>query len=132
VGVLARPLDDSALLAFNQATNPHDFAPPPFWPSNLWQIRSENRQQPKCLSCPMPPFAIDGRPAGPTGAVVVRALITTDGRPVEIEVLVPLSPERDAQAIQAVKNWKFEPGRKTLGGTIVASEIATWIRFEAD
>jgi outer membrane biosynthesis protein TonB len=62
----------------------------------------------------------------------VRALITTDGRPVEIEVLVPLSPERDAQAIQAVKNWKFEPGRKTLGGTIVASEIATWIRFKAD
>ena len=132
VGVLSWPLDDSDYLAFTQSANPPDSAPPPFWPTDLGQIRTKNQQRPKCLSCPMPPFLVDGKPGGPTGRVLLTAVVTPDGRATDIQVQVPLSPERDAQAIAAMKRWRFEPGRKTIGGRIVASEFGIWIDFKPD
>jgi protein TonB len=45
------------------------------------------------------------------GAVLLEAVVDSNGRPTALRVLHALDPELDEQAIIAVRQWRFEPGR---------------------
>jgi TonB family protein len=65
------------------------------------------------------------------GTVVVEAIVTRDGRPTQIRLLRSLDPGGlDEQAVAAVAQWRFEPGR--LAGApvdvLVTISLDFWIR----
>ena len=62
--------------------------------------------------------------AGITGSVVLQAVISKEGDILNLEVLSPeVHPDLIAAAIDAVKNWKYEPTK--LNGENV--EVVTMI-----
>ncbi len=54
-------------------------------------------------------------------------IVGADGRPPQIRVVGSLGMWLDEKAIEAVRNWKFEPGKKD--GHPVATDIAVEVEF---
>lgn len=44
------------------------------------------------------------------GRVALRAVVNTAGRPTRIEVVESLDTRLDANAVEALEQWEFEPG----------------------
>jgi len=57
--------------------------------------------------------------------VLLRCLITPDGRATNISVAQGLGLGLDEKAIEAVRDWKFKPAR---GGD--GNSVQTWIYIE--
>ena len=67
---------------------------------------------PRVLFQPDPEYSEEARKAKYQGTVVLYAEIGTDGRTHNIRVQRSLGLGLDEKAIEAVRTWKFEPGRK--------------------
>jgi periplasmic protein TonB len=63
---------------------------------------------PKRIVYVEPVYPPDAKAAGIEGMVVLDAVIDTDGAVIAVEVLTSV-PELDQAAIDAVRQWKFEP-----------------------
>jgi len=74
-----------------------------------------------------PEFSEEARKAKYQGNCVLGLLVDANGRPTNIRVLNALGMGLDEKAIESVKNWKFEPGKKD--GHDVAVEIAVEVDF---
>lgn len=61
------------------------------------------------------------------GTVVLEVVVARDGMPAAIRVLRSLDPGLDAEAIAAVRQWHFAPGR--LGDTPVDVLVSIWVDF---
>jgi TonB family protein len=63
------------------------------------------------------------------GTVIMAAVIRTDGAPTDIEITRSLDAEYglDNQAVTALSQWRFEPGRKD--GAPVAVRVTVEMRF---
>ncbi|MDH3402712.1 MAG: energy transducer TonB [Acidobacteriota bacterium] len=74
--------------------------------------------RPVLVSGPRPEYTRGARRARIQGVVIVEATIDTAGNVTAVKVLKPLPMELDRAAVDAVKQWKFEPA--TLDGKPVA------------
>lgn len=74
-----------------------------------------------------PEFSEEARKAKYQGTCVLGLVVDASGRPTSIRVLSALGMGLDEKAIESVKNWKFEPGKKD--GHDVAVEIAVEVDF---
>jgi protein TonB len=74
-----------------------------------------------------PEFSEEARKAKYQGNCVLGLIVDANGRPTHIRVLNALGMGLDEKAIESVKNWKFEPGKKD--GHDVAVEIAVEVDF---
>ena len=74
-----------------------------------------------------PEFSEEARKAKYQGTCVLGLIVDANGRPTAIRVLSALGMGLDEKAIESVKNWKFEPGKKD--GHDVAVEIAVEVDF---
>lgn len=84
-------------------------------------------EQARLISKVEPIFPAIGRKAGAQGIVVLEAIIDVDGRVVEVNVLrsVPLF---DEAAMQAVRQWRFEPGIRN--GRPVRQRLTVSVSFK--
>jgi len=76
-----------------------------------------------------PEYPPIGRALGADGVVILRAVITTEGRVESIRVLrspIP-DPGFTEEAIEAVSQWRYEPG--LLGERPVAVELTVRVEF---
>jgi TonB family protein len=62
-----------------------------------------------------------------SGTVLIGLVVTSKGEPSEVHVVRSLETEVDRAAIDAVKQWHFEPGTKD--GKPVSVRVAVEIRF---
>jgi len=67
---------------------------------------------PRQIYSPEPEFSEEARKAKYQGVCTLALVVGTDGRPSNIRVQSSLGMGLDEKAIEAVKNWKFEPARK--------------------
>lgn len=67
---------------------------------------------PRVIARVDPDFSEEARAGGLEGAVVFHAVIGTDGRAHNINVFRSLGTIPDEKALQALAQWRFEPGRK--------------------
>jgi TonB family protein len=74
-----------------------------------------------------PEFSEEARKAKYQGNCVLGLVVDANGRPTNIHVLNSLGMGLDEKAIESVKNWKFDPGKKD--GHDVAVEIAVEVDF---
>jgi len=82
---------------------------------------------PRPIYNPEPEFSEEARKAKYQGVCTLGLIVGTDGRPSNIRVLSSLGMGLDERAIEAVKNWKFEPAMKD--GHPVNVEIAVEVDF---
>ncbi len=82
---------------------------------------------PRTTYAPEPEFSEEARKAKYQGVCTLGLIVGTDGRPSNIHVLNSLGMGLDEKAIEAVKNWKFEPAMKD--GHPVRVEIAVEVDF---
>ena len=63
------------------------------------------------------------------GTVIMTAVVRTDGTPSDIEITESLDTDRglDKQAVAALSQWRFEPGRKD--GKPVPVRVTIEMRF---
>ncbi|MDR3746930.1 MAG: energy transducer TonB [Acidobacteriota bacterium] len=67
---------------------------------------------PKALYAPDPEYSEEARKAKYQGTVVLWLVVDAAGRPQQIRVQRALGMGLDEKAIEAVRQWKFEPARK--------------------
>jgi TonB family protein len=82
---------------------------------------------PRALYSPEPEFSEEARRIKHQGVVVLLAIIGPDGRPRNLRVARSLGMGLDEKAIDAVRTWRFDPGRKD--GRPVSVEIAVEVDF---
>ncbi|MFZ0731945.1 MAG: energy transducer TonB [Candidatus Sulfotelmatobacter sp.] len=82
---------------------------------------------PRAIYQPEPEFSEEARKAKYQGVCTLGLIVGTDGRPTNIRVLSSLGMGLDEKAIEAVKNWRFEPAMKD--GHPVRVEIAVEVDF---
>ena len=82
---------------------------------------------PRPIYNPEPEFSEEARKAKYQGVCTLGLIVGTDGRPSNIRVLSSLGMGLDERAMEAVKNWKFEPAMKD--GHPVRVEIAVEVDF---
>jgi protein TonB len=74
-----------------------------------------------------PEFSEEARKAKFQGNCVLGLVVDANGHPTNIRILNALGMGLDEKAIESVKGWKFEPGKKD--GHDVAVEIAVEVDF---
>ncbi len=82
---------------------------------------------PRVIYAPEPEFSEEARKAKYQGTVVLWVIVGTDGRIHNLRVYRSLGMGLDEKAIQAIKEWRFEPGRKN--GTAVAVQVSVEVNF---
>ncbi len=82
---------------------------------------------PRPIYQPDPEFSEEARKAKYQGVCTLALIVGTDGRPTNIRVQSSLGMGLDEKAIEAVKNWRFEPAMKD--GHPVRVEIAVEVDF---
>src|SRR5215813_160593 len=82
---------------------------------------------PKPISTPDPEYSEEARKAKYQGTCVLWLIVGPDGKPRDIRVSRTLGLGLDEKAIEAVKQWKFEPAMKD--GKPVAVQINVEVDF---
>jgi TonB family protein len=67
---------------------------------------------PRAIYAPEPEFSEEARKAKYQGTCTLALIVGTDGRPSDIHVVMSLGMGLDEKAIEAVRNWRFEPAMK--------------------
>ncbi len=82
---------------------------------------------PRPLYTPDPEYSEEARKAKYQGTVVLWLIVGPDGHPRDVRVARPLGMGLDEKAIQAVRQWKFEPAMKD--GRPVAVQMNVEVSF---
>lgn len=85
--------------------------------------KSENDEQvyspgadvkpPKLVHYVEPSFSPSSKEAFVEGVVKISTVVATNGEPTDLHVTASLNSEEDRTAIEAVTQWRFEPGTKS-------------------
>jgi TonB family protein len=70
-------------------------------------------KSPKLVHYVEPAFSSSSKEAFVEGTVKISTVITVDGKPSESKVVKGLNAEEDRTAMDAVEQWRFEPGTKS-------------------
>ena len=82
---------------------------------------------PKAIYAPDPEYSEEARKVKHMGTVVLWLIVGPDGKPRDIRVARTLGLGLDEKAMEAVKNWRFEPAYKD--GKPVAVQINVEVNF---
>ncbi len=82
---------------------------------------------PKVLFAPDPDYSEEARKAKYQGTCILWLIVGPDGRPRDVKVARTLGMGLDQKAVEAVRNWKFEPAMKD--GKPVAVQINVEVNF---
>jgi protein TonB len=82
---------------------------------------------PRAIYAPDPDYSEEARKAKYQGTVVLWVVVGPDGRTHDIQVVRSLGMGLDEKAIEAVRQWKFEPARRN--NSPVAVQINVEVNF---
>lgn len=82
---------------------------------------------PRVIYAPEPEFSEEARRTKYQGTVVLWLIVGADGRTRDIRVYRSLGMGLDEKAIEAIRHWLFEPGRKD--GVPVAVQVNVEVNF---
>lgn len=82
---------------------------------------------PRAIDAPDPEYSEEARKAKYQGTCLLWLIVGPDGKPHDIKVARALGMGLDEKAIEAVRNWKFEPAM--LNGKPVAVQINVEVNF---
>jgi protein TonB len=65
--------------------------------------------EPECIYCPRPQFSDEAVKLKYQGTVLLRVIVTADGRAENIQIIRGLGLGLDEKAVEAVRTWRFKP-----------------------
>ena len=92
----------------------------------VYTAKDPGVKPPRALHAPEPKYSKSAKELGIQGVVTLSAVIGPDGKAHDVQVVNPLEPSLDANAVAAVKTWKFAPGSKD------GRPVAVFLRLEID
>jgi TonB family protein len=84
---------------------------------------------PVAIYKPEPEYSEEARKAKYQGTVVLACIVGADGRPRQLRVEQGLGMGLDEKALEAVRNWKFEPAQKDGKPVAVAIDVEVAFRL---
>jgi feruloyl esterase len=91
-----------------------------------YNLKTSGVTAPRALQTHEPKYSSTARANRVEGIVKLSVIIGADGRIHDVKVLEPLEPTLDANAIEAVKTWKFTPATKD------GKPVAVMMQLEVD
>lgn len=85
---------------------------------------------PKLLSKVEPKYTDEARDAKIEGTVVLSLVVSSTGDPLDIKVERGLDPGLDQKALDAIQQWKFQPGTKDGQAVDVIAQIEVNFRLK--
>lgn len=82
---------------------------------------------PRAIYQPEPEFSEEARRVRHQGEVTLQAIIGTDGVPRNLMIVRSLGMGLDEKALEAVRTWRFEPGK--MNGRPVAVKMNVIVNF---
>jgi periplasmic protein TonB len=82
---------------------------------------------PKLVFAPDPKYTEKARLAKYQGVCVISTVVDAHGNPTQVQIVRQLGMGLDQQAVEAVKQYKFEPGTRL--GTPVAVKVNIEVNF---
>ena len=79
---------------------------------------------PRLIRDVKPQYSAGALRRGVNGAVLLRCVVDRDGVPTRIEIIQALDEELDRTSLEALKQWRFEPGRKDGEAVLVQIDVA--------
>ncbi len=111
--VLGFPLGETAYFVSFRVGEPHEDK---FWREVVDRVQRTERSWPSGLAVPpkprfrlIPAFPEGSREAGVEGIVVLKVEVDPEGNPGKIEVVKGRSAALNRAAVEAMKQWRFEP-----------------------
>jgi len=86
-------------------------------------------QYPKATYSPHAEFSDEGRRKKVSGVLLLSFIVTEDGMPTDVEVVLKLGYGLDEEAVKAVNQWRFSPGR--LDDRPVPVRLTTEVSFRS-
>jgi TonB family protein len=119
----------------NSQTSPKDVSvafemPTISSPGPVFSVGVDGVTAPKLISSVTPQYSEQARRDRYQGFCTLAVVIGPDGKPSDIRVTRPLGEGLDPKAIEAVRQWRFVPGRKD--GKPVAVRIKVEVSFHLD
>jgi TonB family protein len=93
---------------------------------------AQTTMAPRVIERQEPQFSDEARRAKLQGTILLIAVVGEDGRPRDVRVIRPLGFGLDENAIDAVKQWRFEPGTRDGKPVTVKSTIEVSFRLAPD
>ncbi|MGH9793992.1 MAG: energy transducer TonB [Candidatus Acidiferrales bacterium] len=90
-----------------------------------FRIAGRNAGMPVCAYCPNPTFTDEAVKTKYQGSVVLRLVVTEEGKPAHVSVVRGIGMGLDERALEAVKTWRFQPARGPNG-----RPEAVWVTVE--
>jgi protein TonB len=78
-----------------------------------------------CLCCPEPGYTEEARKAKLQGKVLLQVLVGADGTAKRVKIVQGLGMGLDERAEEAVRAWRFSPGRDGA-----KRAVAAWVTIE--
>jgi len=82
------------------------------WPEDVYELGEPGLTMPKLISERKPVYTREAMAARIQGVVALSVVVGRKGTVRDVRVLKGLEPGLDAEAVKAVKEWRFEPGTK--------------------
>ena len=82
---------------------------------------------PRVVSDVKPQYTADAFRRRVNGSVFLECVVNREGVPTNVEVVTSLDEELDREALKALSQWRFEPGRKD--GKTVSVRIEVQMAF---
>jgi TonB family protein len=128
-------LGKTVILAGNPPGNPLFVAVTPRLPTAVTResgVKTVGGEvsSPKLLNQVAPAYPDKVRKEKVIGQVVIQAVIEKDGTVARASVVRPVHPDLDASALEAVRQWRYEPAR--LNGKPVAVYMTITVAFRLD
>lgn len=95
----------------------------------IYQLGDIGVTPPKAKYTPEPDFSEEARKAKYQGIVTLSAIIGPDGRPRNLRVVRSLGMGLDEKALEKVKTWLFEPGKRNGQPVSVAMTLEVDFRL---
>ncbi len=77
----------------------------------------------QCAYCPLPAYSEEARKAKYQGVVVLQAIVTPDGRAINIQVVKGPGLGLEEKAIEAVRVWQFKPASGPNGKPVAVYAV---------
>ncbi|HLW97392.1 MAG TPA: energy transducer TonB [Candidatus Acidoferrales bacterium] len=84
---------------------------------------------PRCVVCPNPSYSEEARRLKISGIVLLLIVVRPDGLADDVMVAKPMGHGLDANAIDTVLDWKFQPA-KDAQGNLVAVQVPVEVSFK--
>ena len=99
-------------------------------PDGVYKVDGDRVRPPKAVHRVDPSYTDAARKAGTTGQVVLECIVDEEGKIADVKVVRGLPEGLDQAAIDAIRQWRFEPAR--LDGEPVKVRFTLTINFKLD